>query len=133
MTEHVCSRKDVPSTKNTFHFGILWNPYGTLRHNGNYHIWRPPRGTFQGKDHQQVYSPLLRLPAPEFRQWRELGQYLQKTFTSPEATKLMVGRGNHIKIVIHTEKRDLSSNLKSDYSQSKSLLSCSCQTFQYTC
>ena len=68
----------------------------TLVHNGNYHIWRPPESTFQGKDQQQVYSPSLRIPVPEFRQWREL-EFSRPVpnsmkFASPEGAKLVVER-----------------------------------------
>ena len=36
-----------------------WSVTELLDHSGNYHIWKSPRGTLQGKDHQQVYSPLF--------------------------------------------------------------------------
>ena len=37
MTEHVCSRKYVPVTKGTSHFGIVWNRNRwSVRHSGKY-------------------------------------------------------------------------------------------------
>ena len=61
MTEHVCCRSTCLPQKVlriSGLYGIGTNGLSlNLGHNGNYHTWRPPGGTFQGKDHQQVVSP----------------------------------------------------------------------------
>ena len=79
MTEHVCSRKYVCSTKATFHWNFMepeqtrskWSVIEPLVITVPENMWRQPKWTFQGKENNRY---TLSYQPQGFGQWRGLGR-----------------------------------------------------------
>ena len=109
MTEHVCSRKYVPSTKYTSHFGIVWNRNrwsvfepSAIAVNTQQHLATTPRT----RPADRLF--LSSIPPPEIpsmegaRMFATRRRFVEEICISGRS-QARGGRRNHIKMAIHIE------------------------------